>query len=238
MAYYSHDGVRHNTKEEALSYYEEMITEVPNHDDQYVKAIHNADWGKYEIQCVPQVGAEGNYLELSRVHMNGDKHVGVTVIQYNEAFKPDNVEDLIAYAKKMKSLLDMVVSETKAKIVEWGEDGKHLTISDQENDIPLNVILNINHGATESLEPTNEMTLFFQLDEVIEGRVEISEETMLEDTLKAVESTIMLELEGEVVNDRIDGYNLFYMIDTAERENMSMHIKLTSTETQENVQEA
>src|SRR5699024_12404953 len=54
MAYYTHDGIRHNTQEEELEYLKQLITTVPPANDECTQKIHNPDWGNYEVLRMPQ----------------------------------------------------------------------------------------------------------------------------------------------------------------------------------------
>lgn len=231
MAYYTHDGLRHSTQEEALEYLKQFITTVSPFSDEYTQKIHNHDWGKYEVQSIPD-DTDSIYLELTRNYVHLGDVTGTNQIRYHEVSKPDDVEEMLSFLSKQASILDMINSEARSYIVEWSGDGKHLDVADDENTINLSLTMVINHGA-EHGEPLNNLIIEYTLDGMITGFVDITDRDPLHALLLSIENHILLEVEGDISEDTVNGYNVFHLIDTAQREDMNISVKLTGKELEE-----
>lgn len=228
MAYYTHDGLRHNTQEEALEYLKQFITTVSPFSDEYTQKIHNHDWGKYEVQSTPD-DTDSIYLELTRNYVHLGDVTGTNQIRYHEVSKPDDVEEMFSFLNKQTSILDMISSEVRHYVVEWSKDGEHINVSDDENTIKLSLSLVINHGAEQG-EPSNSMFIEYMFEDTVIGAVDITDKDPLHELLLAIENHIILEVEGEISEDVVNGYNVFHLIDTAQREDMNISIKLSEKE--------
>lgn len=228
MAYYTHDGIRHSTQEEALEYLKQLITTVSPFNDEYAQKIHNHDWGKYEVQSIPDE-SDSVYIELTRNYIHLGKATGTNQIKYYEESKPEEVEEMLSFLNKQASILDMISSEVRHYVVEWSKDGEHVNVSDDENTIKLSLNLIINHGEEQG-EPSNSMFIEYTFEDIIVGAVDITDKDPLHELLLAIENHIILEVEGEISEDVVNGYNVFHLIDTAQREDMNISIKLSEKE--------
>lgn len=223
--YYTNDGIRHASKEEALNYLEQYITELPPFEDEYVQALHGHKWGKYEIQSIPKVD-DSLYLELIRNHFSpAGEHVGLNHIIYHDANKPESVDVVAEFLDKKIATLDMINSEIRSSIVLWSKDGKHLEIADSEREIPLQLGWSISYDEHDG-EPKNEMHIHYVLDYMIEGVVDVTDADPLSALLIAIENHMVLEVNGMMEDDKVNGYNVFTILDTANRENMSVSLKI------------
>src|SRR5699024_179937 len=98
------DGIRHNTQEEALEYLKQLITTVSPANDEYTQKIHNHDWGKYEVQSIPDE-SDSVYLELTRNYVHLGEITGTNQIKYYEESKPEEIEEMFSFLNKKASIL-------------------------------------------------------------------------------------------------------------------------------------
>lgn len=225
MALYTHDGVRHNTKEEAINYLEEnYITEATPFEDEYYQELHNADWGKYEFQGVPFGLEESLYLELVRYHKNGS-----TLIKLSDDFRPEPPEEVIHFLQKQIALIEMVKSEVQTHIVQWSKDeDKYIFVGDVADEIPINI--SFEYLATEEGINT---TILYNIDGAFFGEIYISAEEhvdILDTVLKDVESFLLLEATGDYdpVVEKIGEVNLHNILEKANTGNYEVSISFNA----------
>lgn len=226
MAYYTHDGVRHSTKEEALNYVEHsFISEVPPFEDEYFQALHKENWGKFELQAVPDGITNSLYLEFIRYY--GEE--GYSMLKFSEDHPPEDVKDVIHFLQTELPIINVVHSEIQSHIKEWSKSDKHLSITEDE-DVSVELVFNV--YPTEDGEGFHTV-IEYTVDGIFAGEVipPVGEKVdVIELILKHIESHILLEAEGtyRAATGEIEGeqgfVNLESMLNTASF--MKHHVRI------------
>lgn len=136
MAFYTSDGIRHDTKEEALNHAEEhLITEMSPSEDKLVQAIHKHDWGNFKVQCdSDNLGESSVYTELTETFVkineeNGEVTTSYNLLKYREASKegmltysPEKIERM----EEKKRFVSMIGHEIRELLDELSKDDLYL----------------------------------------------------------------------------------------------------------------
>lgn len=229
MVFYTHDGVRHETEAEALEYLgDNFISEVLPTDDDYYTAIHAHDWGKYELQAIPDSITEHLQIQLTRYH----EGMGYSILNFNDSNPVEDVEELLKYLDKERLLLDMVRSVIQESVSKWSSDGKHVDVNTVESSINVQLRSRIEStltGMTKFIE--------YRIDNLYSGVVDVSEGNVLKPVMKDIESHLTLELEGELSSANgvlsLDGFNIGNFLSTASLLKHQLTIKVEQPEVTE-----
>lgn len=223
MAFYTPDGIRHETQEEALEYLKMLITEVPPSDDEEVQGIHKHDWGHFDLQCAPS--EDGTlYLELTETMVSSQGDRGYNMLSYSSDNKDKSITERIEDIEKAKRLVSMVGHEVRSLLTELAEDNRYFydeTVHD--------VVVHYNYQEGYS----SYSGIRYTIDGVFEGYIHEEEgEDILQKVLKSVESQFISEVEGELdPTYNVDGYNLSLILANARQ--FSRKINLTVSDATE-----
>lgn len=224
MAFYTPDGTRHGTQEEALEYLKGLITEIPPSDDEEVHGIHKHDWGKFDLQCAPS--EDGTlYLELTETVVDAQGDRGYNMLSYSSSTKDKSISERIEDIEKAKRLVSMVGHEVRSLLTELAEDSRYFY-----DETAHDVVIQYNYNESDS----NYNGIHYTIDGVFEDYVlEEEDEDILQKVLKSVESQFISEVEGELnpLNDTVDGYNLNLILANAGQ--FSRKVSLTVSNTTE-----
>lgn len=201
MAYYTPDGTRHETQEEALEYMKRLITEVPPSEDKEVQEIHKYDWGQFDVQCAPS--EDGTlYLELTETIVTTQGDRGYNMLSYSSSTNDKSISERIEEIERAKRLTSMVGYEVRNLLSELTDDDRYFY-----DETAHDVVIQYNYSEHDS----NYNGIQYTIDGVFEDYVlEEEGEDILQKVLKSVESQFISEVEGELspLNDTVNGYNL------------------------------
>ena len=220
MAFYTPDGTRHGTQEEALEYLKGLITEIPPSDDEEVHGIHKHDWGKFDLQCAPS--EDGTlYLELTETVVDAQGDRGYNMLSYSSSTKDKSISERIEDIEKAKRLVSMVGHEVRSLLTELAEDSRYFydeTVHD--------VVIQYNYTEDYSYG------IHYTIDGVFEDYVLGEEgEDILQKVLKSVESQFISEVEGELspVSNTVDGYSLNLILANAGQFSRKVNLTVSNT---------
>lgn len=225
MAFYTSDGIRHNTKEEALSHVEEyLLTELSPSEDELVQAIHKHDWGNFEVQCDSDSFVDSSvYTELTETIVDIDEESGEVTTSYNllkyrEAltYSPKKIERM----EEKKRFVSMIGHEIRELLNELSEDDLYLYNNKvHEIDVTMD-IYNSNLGTEESIyysinSHDGTYSSFFHIN---------PNEDTLQLILNSVKNQFLSVIEGRLINydgevssqdDRYNGFNAMLIFENA-----------------------
>lgn len=224
MAFYTHDGIRHNTKQEALEHMEvHFVQETPPFEDAKYVALHNNNWGKYEIQSVPS-GGDNMYLEL--VETLSDGTASYNLLRYSDFSSPEESNDIIPFLEKESKFLSMVGHEIKDKLGQLGAD-KLYFYDEEQSEVTLTY--DIEYGYDGTSEGIKEVS--YTIDGVFDGKVVLYDYVdPLEIIMNDILSHFIIEAEGAFKpNTGMVGYHkLDHILDSAFKTGRDLRVSLVS----------
>lgn len=235
MAYYTTDGIRHENEEEALTHTKDfLLTELPPTEDKLIQAVHNHNWGKFDIQCTPN--EDNLYVELSEstvaVHEEeGTVSRGYNLLQYSHGLTGDaneTPEEVVKFIEEDKRFVSMVGHEVKSLLEELSEDDNYY-YDEKSHDVVVTYKSYINNDLFHN-------ELIYSIDDTFDGGVICQTELdNLEELLMHVRSQFVLEVEGEYnnVDGKIDGYDMFTIVDNASRDGKRVKVTVSDTQSEE-----
>lgn len=230
MAFYTHDGVRHNTQEEAVSYIQSnFVSNVPPFKDALFLQLHKNDWGRFDIQAVPDDSEDNHvYLELwEDLAVLDGEYGGTNIVRYSVLENQREAKDLITMLEKESKFISMAGNEIREALLEMSSSDLYL----YEGETPLIIA---NYEITEDVEGV-EKSLTYEVDGVFQGHVTFRDNAdNLERVLDDVRSHFIIEAEGEFnpVGGYVGKHRLDNILDTAIKQNRKITIRLgDSTET-------
>ena len=222
MAFYTPDGIRHGTREEALEYLKGLITEIPPSDDEEVQGIHKHDWGQFKLQCAPS--EDGTlYLELTETVATAQGDRGYNMLSYSSNNKDKSITERIENIEKAKRLVSMVGHEVRSLLTEIAEDNRYF-YDETAHDVVVQYDYNEGYSSYNGIHYT--------IDGVFEDYVlEEEGKDILQEVLKSVESQFISEVEGELspVNNTVDGYNLNLILANAGQFSRKVNLTVSNT---------
>lgn len=222
MAFYTPDGIRHETQEEAMDYMRGLITEVPPSDDKEVQEIHKHDWGQFDIQCAPS--EDGTlYLELTEAIITTQGDRGYNMLSYSSEAKNKSITERIEEIERAKRLTSMIGYEVRNLLSELADDDRYFY-----DETAHDVVIQYNYNEHDS----NYNGIQYTIDGVFEDYVlEEEDEDILQKVLKSVESQFISEVEGELspLNDTVDGYNLNLILANAGQFSRKVTLSVSNT---------
>ena len=222
MAFYTPDGIRHETQEEALEYLKRLITETPPSDDEEVQGIHKHDWGHFDLQCAPS--EDGTlYLELTETTVTTQGDRGYNMLSYSSSTKDKSISERIEDIEKAKRLVSMVGHEVRGLLTDLAKDTKYF-YDETAHDVVVQYDYDEGYSSYNGIQ--------YSIDGVFEDYVlEEEGKDILQKVLKSVESQFISEVEGELspVNNTVDGYNLNLILANAGQFSRKVSLSVSNT---------
>lgn len=234
MAFYTPDGIRHESKEEALIHTQDfLLTELPPTEDKIVQAVHKHDWGRFEIQSTPN--ESGFYAELAESTVSVEEEEGAVSRGYNllkysqELTGTETPEQIIDSMEQDKRFVSMVGHEVKALLDELTGDDNYF-YDETTHDLVVTYSSYVGNDLF-----ANE--LHYSIDNnSFNGFIECKDnQNNLEELLMHIRSQFIIEVEGEYdsVSGKIDGYDMFTIVDNASLSGKQIRITVQETPEEE-----
>ena len=221
MAFYTMDGVRHESRREAEEYAVSAISEVPTFTDKFYVELHNHDWGKHHLQAVP-MNHSGVYAELRNRNHYKDLMVTLADDMENDKVTPTSVNRKMMMAMSWVSMAKEEAEDMLRNIV---NDNDYI----YDTEKPLVQLQYVIMGDNENV--------FFMVDEKFEGTVSLDVATMkgedpLEELVNTIKNIFVSRVSGEVNLEEmtVGDVELEGLLRNAERNSLEVSVKINTEE--------
>lgn len=240
MEYWTHavpEPMKHESKEDAISYLSNFITQLPPEMSKLYLDCHKEDYKRYTLQMIPS-SVEGRiYAELRYRDFKGDDIIdSYKVVLSREIDEDTKSEEIIQALKRLSQFTDMVGIELRERM-EAMEKEEEYNITDVEN---KTIVIEIkSSGVSDDKIFLDDIGILIDDLQVYPARLgwasEVEPLKMLEEVIKSVESYYVKSLTGVFDPQRgeINGRSLDLFLEKLLREDKEVVISAVDKEAME-----